>query len=74
MLYICLRFKLVSRWCCVDDKNLIPIIVDVVFMLVNPINSDSHKCWPPVRILPAKPNQMEAADTQRTFLQTSESE
>ena len=26
----------VSRWCCVDDKNFIPIIVDVVLILVNP--------------------------------------
>ena len=26
----------VSRWCCVDDKNFIPIIVDVVFILANP--------------------------------------
>ena len=25
----------VSRWCCVDDKNFIPIIVAVVFMMVN---------------------------------------
>ena len=26
----------VSRWCCVDDKNFIPIIVDVVLILINP--------------------------------------
>ena len=26
----------VYRWCCVDDKNVIPIIVDVVLILVNP--------------------------------------
>ena len=26
----------VSRWCCVDDKIFIPIIVDVVLILVNP--------------------------------------
>ena len=26
----------VSRWCCVDDKNFIPIIIDVVLILVNP--------------------------------------
>ena len=26
----------VSRWCCVDDRNFIPIIIDVVLILVNP--------------------------------------
>ena len=26
----------VSRWCCVGDKNFIPIIIDVVLILVNP--------------------------------------
>ena len=38
-LYICCILKTlseVSQWCCVDDKKIIPIIVDDVYILVNP--------------------------------------